>query len=246
MAVNRDDGYLDQAVASVLAQTFQDFEFVIVANNCTDILWSQLQKFTTDPRVRLFRTQLGQLPFNLNYGVDVARGKYIARMDADDICAPTRFAEQIQFFKDHPEVHVLGSAYREINGQGVKGPLFIAPLTDEEIRNELPWTCCLAHPTLMFLRETFLDHRGYAYSLYGEDYDLWLRMRRSGKVVFANLPTPLLDYRLHEAQSSSGSKRRANFPYLGALLYREWMMTGEWIFIGALIKRWLGGFFRGS
>lgn len=237
LAVNRDDGFLEEAIRSVLDQEGINFELLLVANNCTDGLWEDLQKWS-DPRVRLFRTSIGQLPFNLNYGVDQARAPYIARMDADDICEPRRFVTQWERFQARSDLDVLGSGYRTIDTQGRPGPAFKPLLTNEAIRRGFRRECQIAHPTVMFKRSTFLRHHGYAYGLFGEDYDLWLRMRRDPSVVFENLEQPLLRYREHDQQMSSSSRAGRSFAELMPLFLREFWLTGEPGFLAGLARKW--------
>lgn len=237
MAVHRDDGYMTEAIQSVLAQTYPDFEFLIVANNCTDDLWTNLHCFQ-DPRLRLFRTSIGQLPYNLNYAVDHARAPYIARMDADDICAPHRFARQIKEFKDNPNLDILGSSYKRINSKGEVTGNFTPPLTNQDIRSAMLRENMIVHPSVMFKKATFLKHRGYAYGLFAEDYDLWLRMRRDANVTFGNLPDLLLSYRVHDLQMSSAAQAQKTFLEIFPLLLREFAVTKESGFLIGVLRRW--------
>jgi glycosyltransferase involved in cell wall biosynthesis len=233
LAVNRDDGFLDEAVASVLNQTFRDFEFIIVANCCSDELWERLQAIP-DSRVVPVRTAVGQLPFNLNVAIDRARGEYIARMDADDVCEPERFERQLQYLDANRDVDVLGSSYIHIDGSGrhVGNPRRLK-LTHKQIDRSLPFESCMPHPTVMFRRTAVLSVGGYAYGLYAEDWDLWLRMARRG-LRFANLPEPLLQYRIHAGQSTSHATLRRNMANVVGLLVREMVLSGRVAFIAGV------------
>ena len=238
MAVNRDDGFLKEAVESVLAQTYHNFEFLIIANVAPDSLWNYL-KTLTDPRIKLFRNLVGGLPFNLNYGVNQAQGSLIARMDADDICRPERFAVQVEYLNAHPEVSVLGAGCQEINEQGQPGAIYNPVLTNSEIRTKMIWTCPLIHPTVVFRKDIFLKFRGYQFSLYAEDYDLWLRMRHDPQVIFANLKQNLLQYRIHGKQSSNAALIKRNFAIVMSLMMREFYLTKDPRFLASVVKRWV-------
>jgi glycosyltransferase involved in cell wall biosynthesis len=226
LAVNRDDGFLSQAIQSVLTQTLQELELIVVANCCSDELWQTLQAID-DPRVVPFRTSVGQLPFNLNLAIEHARAAYIARMDADDICEPQRLKCQFQFLETHPDIDIVGSNYCHIDGSGHKIG-FPSPLnlTHEQIARRLPFESCMPHPTVMFRRASVLEVGGYAYGLYAEDWDLWLRMARRGK-RFANIEERLLQYRIHVAQSTSHTALRRNIANVVGLLTREMILTGR-------------------
>ena len=110
MAVNKDDGFLNEAIQSIISQSYSNFEFVIVANNCTDSLWSAINAWAEkDCRIKPFRIKIGGLAFALNYGIEQAHGDYILRMDADDIAMPDLLEKKIAFLQDNPEVVILGS-----------------------------------------------------------------------------------------------------------------------------------------
>lgn len=239
LAVNKDDGYLAEAMSSVLDQTHRNLELIIIANRCSDELWAYLQGLQ-DPRIVLVRTNIGQLPFNLNVGIEKARTSFIARMDADDICEPNRIEKQLQFLIAHPEVDVVGSEYSHIDERGrhIGNPGNLR-YTHEVIFKRLPFESCMPHPTVMFRRDAVLSVGGYAYGLYAEDWDLWLRMARGGK-RFANMNERLLRYRIHQAQSTSHSTLRRNMANVIGLLVREFVLTGRLAFLGGLCK-FIGG-----
>jgi len=240
LAVNKDDGYLSEALQSVLAQTHHNLELIIVANRCSDSLWEHLHSFS-DPRIVLFRTHIGQLPFNLNLAIEHARASFIARMDADDICEPERIERQFEFLKNNPNIDVVGSEYSHIDESGNHiGNAGALKYSNDEIVKRLPYESCMPHPTVMYRRDAVLAVGGYAYGLYAEDWDLWLRMARSGK-RFANLKERLLRYRIHGAQSTAHSTLRRNMANVVGLLVRELVVTGRIAFLGGIL-----GFTTGS
>lgn len=237
MAVNRDDGFLGLAIKSVLAQSMASLEFLVIANNCSDDLWSDLQQLAArDSRLRPLRTPLGQLPYNLNVGLHHARGEFIARMDADDIALPDRLDRQLSFLRANPAISVVGGSYENIDEHGrVIGRPAALLLDPDRIHARLPFESCMAHPTVMMRRADVLKVGGYAYGLFAEDWDLWLRMRRAG-MRFGNLPEMVLRYRIHSGQSTSLQARRRNMANVQALLLRELILTGNPRFLLSMLR----------
>ncbi|UFS55404.1 glycosyltransferase [Comamonadaceae bacterium M7527] len=237
LAVNRDDGFLKSAIESVLTQSMASLELLIIANNCSDELWVNLQKEAVkDARVRLLRTPLGQLPYNLNVGLHHARGEFIARMDADDIALPQRLERQLCFLRDNPAISVVGGNYQIIDEHDkvIDRPVPLR-LDPERIHERLPFETCMGHPSVMMRRADVLKVGGYAYGLFAEDWDLWLRMRRAG-MRFANIPDLVLRYRIHSGQSTSLQAWRRNMANVQALLLRELILTGNPKFLLSMFR----------
>ncbi len=237
LATHRDDGFLDAAIQSILDQKGIDFELIVVANNCTDDLWTKIQQLK-DPRIRSFRTQIPQLSFNLNFALDQARGELIARMDSDDISQPDRLKFQYEFMRKHPEVAVLGSQVQLIDLHGKVIGTRELPLTHKEIVRRMKCSNCLCHPSVMFRKSQILGLGGYLGGRQSEDYQLWLRGIAEKKLVFGNLPETLLQYRVNpnSAQGSplAYSEMVGHFAQL-FLEYKTW-----YFFVGlsvALLKR---------
>jgi glycosyltransferase involved in cell wall biosynthesis len=203
MAVYDGEEYLQQALESILTQTLKEFEFIIVNDGSTDKSASILSRYhDSDDRVKIFDQQHQGLARALNFGVHQARGKYIARMDADDIALPDRFERQVSFLESNPKVAVLGSAARNILSDGtvLETPL-LAPLANAQIKTMLRTYNCILHCTAMIRKPAFLKVGGYREAfICSQDYDLWLRM--SERYRLANLPDVLMYYRLHYNQAS--------------------------------------------
>jgi glycosyltransferase involved in cell wall biosynthesis len=190
--------YLDEAVSSILDQTFRDFEFIIIDDGSTDGSLAILKRFEAlDPRIRLISRPNTGYCRALNEALSLARGKYVARMDADDICSSDRFEKQIRFLEEHPEVVVVGAAVEIIDGDGRLLLRTPKPTTDEEIQNAaLSGHCLIVHSLAIIRREAMQAVGGYDESVYpSEDLDLWLRIGELG--LLANLPDFLGKYRLH-------------------------------------------------
>lgn len=204
MSVLNGADTLEAAVGSVLAQTFGAFEFIIIDDGSTDATPAILDAFD-DPRILRIRheTPWG-LTRSLNQGLDRARGAFVARMDADDLCHSDRFEKQAAFLRANPGAAVCGSWAR----LWIDGPTdFIArKFTDPAaVGAQLLFDTPIAHPSAM-IRRSVLEAHDLRYDpefTYAQDYDLWERIARIGEL--ANLPEALLTYRwLGEDQISRG------------------------------------------
>lgn len=201
-AYNAQD-YLREAIDSVLEQSYGDFEFIIL-NDCSTDDTEKIILSYDDPRIVYVKNEenLG-VARTLNRGLDIAKGEYIARTDADDNCLPGRFAKQVAYLDAHPEVDVLGTASRSF---GESGTLFFGyPTIDPEIlRIDFLFSCAICHPTVMIRRSTLEKHQlryDHAFNKI-EDYEMWCRMLDLGCCI-TNLPDVLLDHRLHKNQVTS-------------------------------------------
>ena len=192
--------YVFEAIQSILNQTYQDFELLIIDDGSTDNTSKIIQSFN-DPRIRWFRNEKNEgLIATLNRGLELAQGQLIARMDSDDLSLPDRFEKQIHYLNEHPDVSVVGGAYETIE-ENVR--IVRHPTDPEQVRQELLFTgCVIAHPTVMF-RKKVLEDLGFTYDKnypHAEDYALWAKL--SQQVKLANLPDVLLRYRVHSEQAS--------------------------------------------
>ena len=199
MPVHNGAPYLKQAIESILAQTFSDFEFLIIDDGSTDDSSAIVSSYT-DPRIRLTANpgNLG-LTETLNSGMRLARGRYVARMDCDDISHRRRLATQVAFMDAHGEVAVCGTWIR---GFGAERFVKRYPLDDARIRAHLLFENAIAHPSAMLRRSVFIQ-LGLSYaSSYAnaEDYELWTRVPSCCKL--ANIDRILLYYRRHARQVS--------------------------------------------
>jgi glycosyltransferase involved in cell wall biosynthesis len=218
MSVYNGLPYLSEAVDSVLSQTFEDFEFIIIDDGSTDGSTDVLRQYArSDDRICLVEQENRGLTPSLNRGIDRARGTYIARMDADDVCLPARFALQVDYLNRHPECVVVGGEPKMIDAEGKplekSDPLYDAFDLDnmdyrydhEEVDQRLltgGWH--LTHPTVMMRRSAVEDVGGYDERFKtAQDRDLFLRLAEAGKVV--NLPKQILQYRCHPSQISRRS-----------------------------------------
>ena len=204
LPVYNAEAYVCEAVESILAQTFTDFECIIINDGSTDGSGAILRELAErDARIVLVERPNGGLVSALNKGLEMARADLIARMDADDVAMPERFALQHARMVQEPELAVLGSFIRFMDKVGNIIRLVERPLTRKAIAHCLEHRGCpVAHPAVMMRRDAVLKAGSYRKAFCpAEDYDLWLRMSDLGYAI-ANLPQPLLNYRWHDANVS--------------------------------------------
>ena len=206
MPVYNAAAVVGEAVESILNQTFGDFEFIIVDDGSADDSGRILREYARrDDRIKLYTQENGGLIPSLNRCCRIAQGRYIARMDADDISLPTRFEKQFRFLEAHAEIGVLGTWIQDIDEHGTPRTAWPVPTDPAVIRWFLMFGNCIAHASVMMRREV-LERAGYyrADALHVEDYDLWIRVSEFTGV--ANFPEVLLYYRL-SGESVSGRNR---------------------------------------
>jgi glycosyltransferase involved in cell wall biosynthesis len=178
MPVYNGERFLRQAIDSILAQTFGDFELVIVDDGSTDRS-CELVRGCADTRIRLVRndTNLG-LMRSLNRGLAASTADLVARQDADDLSEPRRLERQVAHLQRHPEIAVLGSWYTKIGLDGAPLGLRRLPCDPLDVRWAMLFHCPLIHSAVVFRRSVLAAHTGFydeTFS-YGEDYDLWSRV----------------------------------------------------------------------
>lgn len=190
--------HIVEAMESILAQTFTDFELLIVNDGSTDDT-RKIIASKKDRRIRLIdnESNRGLVP-TLNKGLNRARGRFIARMDCDDVALPDRFLRQVKFLEDNPDVSVCGTWARVFGNP--REATMTPPVHPEEIRVELLFRSALVHSSVM-VRRRVLDNSPYRYDpayRHAEDYDLWARLSRVTRL--ANIDEILMMYRVHEDQ----------------------------------------------
>jgi glycosyltransferase involved in cell wall biosynthesis len=204
MPVHNGAQFLRESIDSILNQTFTDFEFLIIDDGSTDETTNIIASYT-DPRIKNHRLEKNVgLPAALNSGLSLAKGTYIARMDADDISTRGRLETQVNFLNTHEEIGVVGSWARVFGT--TSSYVWKNPKKPEDIKALLPFSCCLLHPTVM-LRKSILEKNSLKYNedfLSAQDYELWSKLWQ--RTEFANVPQVLLHYRVND-QSISHTKR---------------------------------------
>jgi glycosyltransferase involved in cell wall biosynthesis len=211
MSVHNGGPFVAQAIGSILSQRHADFEFIIIDDGSTDDS-ADIIASHRDRRLRVIthRENAG-LAVRLNEGIAAASGRYVARMDADDISLPDRFVRQVTFMQAHPQVGACGT-WVEVAGEGLR-QRWEYPVSHDAIHARLLFECAMAHPTVMFDRARLLKARLSYDSSYpcAQDYDLWCRT--VSELTLANIPEVLLVRRLHAGQvgqrNANGQQRWA-------------------------------------
>lgn len=215
MSVFNGQAFLPEALESILGQTFRDFEFVVIDDGSTDRTGEILASYVgRDERIHVIRHENKGRAASLNVGIGLARGKYIARIDADDVALPNRLREQVDFMERNPEVGLLGGIIELINKNGVLITTICPPLDDSGIRSLMlrynPY-----HPAVLMQRETVLAAGGYRKALLdADDYDMYLRIGERSRL--ANLGKSVLQYRIHSDQVSFRKMREQAMCVLAA------------------------------
>jgi glycosyltransferase involved in cell wall biosynthesis len=206
MATFNNAPFLSLAVDSILNQTFTDFEFMIINDASTDETSAILDSYH-DPRIiRLENPVNLNLPASLNRGLAIAQGKYIARMDSDDISYQERLAKQLQFMEAHPEIGVLGTAYGVINEKSEYVTTWTLPQMHNELMLTLLFTSPVFHGSAFMRADKLRQVHGYnaAYSK-KQDIDLWTRLCKITR--FHCLPEALYQYRIRPDYQDRGVEK---------------------------------------
>jgi glycosyltransferase involved in cell wall biosynthesis len=211
MPVYNCERYVAEAVQSIVNQSFSDFEFLIFDDGSTDSSLDILRSFArADPRLRLASDSHAGYVAWLKRGVDLARGEFLARMDADDIAMRERFAKQVRFLEDHSAHVALGTRTLVVDADGAP----IAPANLEVTHEDIDRLHMqggrggsrICHPTVLMRADAVRSVGGYRQCYeFAEDIDLFLRLAERGQI--ANLPDVLLQYRIHP--KTVGQTRRA-------------------------------------
>ena len=226
--------YLPECIASLRAQTFEDFEVLAVDDGSTDESPRLLSAWAAeDSRVSMVHQEPGGIVRALEAGRAGARGRYLARMDADDIAEPTRFAEQFTLLEERPDLAGCGAGVRyfpggEVRDGGRRYEAWINSIrTPEDVERNLFIECPLAHPTFFLRMDAVAEVGGYVDRGWPEDYDLLLRLWRSGARLAA-VDRVLLQWRIRDDRASvqhdayaPGAFRRCKIHYLLATLARD-------------------------
>ncbi len=252
--------YIGEAIESILNQTFKDFEFIIIDDCSTDNTWGIIQKYAEkDNRIVILRNEKNsKIPKTLNRGLSISRGKYIARVDADDWSYPYRLDKQINFMESHPEVGVSGGNMEVCDETMNKIGLRRYNLDDGKIRKKIFRYSPFSHPLIIFRADVAQNLRGYNEDLSdAEDYDLYFRIGRYYK--FSNLDDILLKYRVTKNSFSHSRVKKQELVTLyvrlkaikeygykmefGDIIYFIFQLVGIFLTPGS-VKVWLFNFFR--
>lgn len=216
MAVRNVDRFLAESIESILAQSFRDFEFIIVDFGSRDDSQKIAARYAAkDSRICLCDLPQGNLNDARNRGCHMARGRYLAIMDADDVALPYRLSRELEFAEAHPEVGLLGGAIERIDADGNSLGIVSFPLDNASIQSRMNDQCAFCQSTVLMRKEAFLAAGGYrAAFTQAEDYDLWLRIAEFS--TLANLAEVMVQYRIHANQLSTRGHREQTLCKLAA------------------------------
>ncbi len=240
LPVHNAAAFLADAINSILSQTFSDFELLIINDGSTDESKKIIESFN-DKRIRFVENETNfGLIATLNRGIKMAKGKFIARMDADDISLPMRLEKQFEKLNADSSIAVLASFVDFINEDGeVTGVLNTdrETVSETEIRSMMMRTNCIAHPSVMIRKDVVEKFLYNAKQKSAEDWDLWMRMLASGFRI-AKIPEALLHYRIHPASIMGKDK-------VAVVLERRLMRVKSKFLIGQFLKLKINGFYVG-
>lgn len=212
LPVYNSEAYVAGSIESILNQTYSDFEFIIINDGATDNSLSIISSFT-DERIRIINNSKNiGLVESLNKGIDFARGKYIARMDADDISLPNRFKQQVNYLEHNPSASVLATRVALINADGELTGYWgddTEFVKSDLIRKGTAFTNRIAHPSVMVRADLLKKYKYNNYQKGSEDWDLWLRIL-ADKHQIHKLDEVLLHYRIHQESTMTGEKKKVS------------------------------------
>ena len=232
MSVYNGLPYLEEALDSILTQTFTDFEFLIIDDASTDKSSEILNTYAKkDSRIRIITNEKNiGLGASLAKGMELAKGKWVARIDSDDVAESNRLQVQHDFANKNPHLDIIGSSAIDIDEAGnVLGKREV-PTKHEEIV-DIIWTCPIVHPSVFLKKESILKVGNYYNYRRRQDYNLWFRCVKHG-LKFANISEPLLRYRFDDNYFI-----RNNFYAMLRQMIIGWQ--GNWL-VNAPIKAYFG------
>ncbi len=194
------ENFLSDAIKSILEQGFTDLELIIINDGSTDNSLNIIQSFK-DPRIKIITHKSNKgLVFSLNEGISISKGQYIARLDADDISIPDRFAKQVVIFADESVGMVCTNTISiDKKGNEISSPWWQS--SDKVVNDDLLWTNPVVHPSIMIRRSLMQKYHDLSGA---EDYGLWTRISQKTKIV--RVGQVLLYHRIHEDSVISKSK----------------------------------------
>lgn len=227
---NEEVSQLRESIESILNQTHKEFEFIIIVDNPkNDEIIRVLEEYSNkDNRIKIIKNEenIG-LAASLNKGMKEAKGKYIARMDADDIALPNRFEKEYIFLEENSDIDIVSSnvIFIDNNDKVIGGPKYL-PKNDEEIKKILKYNSPIHHPSVMFRKDKINEIGNYRLFPASQDYDLWLRASYYN-LKFAILNEKLLKYRIRDNNISNSNhlKQYALKQYIQKL-YKERIKKG--------------------
>lgn len=255
MTCRHYDKYFINSLESVMLQTYEDFEVIIVVESDFDVFENiiNLEFANYLNKIKLFDVKVSGFCFCINYGIHKSSGKYIARMDSDDISAPDRFRFQINFLESNPSYSIVGSKAVAIDSLGnVISDVHLKYFqSNSEIKSVLPYRNPLYHSSLMIRRELFSKKGGYKYDFFAQDHEMWIRWSLDNQVKFFNIDNILYFYRRYEGQETNINNAKRAYYEISSFLFKFFLQTKNpkfifGIFIVHPITRWILFFIKKS
>lgn len=224
MPVYNGESFIKKAIESILSQTFQDFEFIIVNDGSTDNTVAIIEQFN-DPRIKLVHNdQKSGLAHVRNKAINESGGKYIAILDSDDIAYPDRLQKQVDFLETHSGYCLVCSWVDYIDGNGkIVGNEYLE-YADNEIPSALFFLDCIAQSSVMMRRDMLPGNLPYNTDLViGEDYDLWIQLAKKYKMHI--MQEPLIQYRNHLSNTSQNMRDSVD-RMIRKIMRQQWEYLG--------------------
>jgi hypothetical protein len=219
--------YLKKSIESILAQDFSNFELIIIDDGSTDDSGRIAATFAHDKRVIIRTQENAGVVSARNLGLQVAKGEFVAFLDADDIAKPDRLSKQVAYLQANPEVAVVGSHIAHFNDEDGELRTEEFPSSPDQVAMALENGNPLAQPAVTLRKAMAMEAGGYraAFKLGAEDYDLWLRL--SEKHPLANLPEVLTFYRIHPDSLTHRLRHEQTLAALAAMCAHRRRITGR-------------------
>ena len=214
--------YIGEMIDSVIAQTYTNWEMIIIDDASMDGTWNIIEQYNDERIIPIKNSANRGLPANLNKALDLAEGDYILRIDGDDMAYPERFQIQIEYMDKNPDVVLAGSYLRVI---GNEGTVWVTPTTDDELRVGILIRQRFFHPTFIIRADSLKKNR-IRYNedfIYAQDYELTYRLSRIGRI--GNVPYVLMRYRIHDNAISIKHKREQDM-FANAVKERQLLDVG--------------------
>lgn len=204
--------YVESAVRSIMNQTYKNLEIIVTDDCSTDKTFEILQRLAKeDSRIKLYKNETNlKIVKTLNNQISQANGKYIARMDADDISLPKRIEKQVEFLENHTDYGFCGTNAYHIDENGKTIDKSVLPETFEDNKFFLKFYSTFYHPTVMIRSDVYKKNLYNQEFLYAEDYELWSRLIFEKNLKGSNLQNKFFLYRIFNNQSSEKHRKEQN------------------------------------
>lgn len=234
LCTNEGGERLYRTVDSIFAQSFVDWELIVVCNGRSRAnIYNKLKAKYQQKLVRVLSTPISYLPFSLNLALHEAKGKYIARIDTGDVADENRLKIQTGFLNKRRDIEVVGSNYRSINTEGKIVSNSSLPTSPSDIDRYMRFSNPICHPSVMYRKSVVLALGGYRSQTAAEDFDLWIRISQLGKGKFYNVELPLVSYE----NLSTNHTRKNILAYISISysFFEAFLATKRWFYLAGFL-----------